>query len=234
MPKQSALRLVDEVAEEAARSGRAPHDLRAQIAFVRALVDEVESYHPADRWIPAIHEQLGDELARLAQILKRGSSGTMAAVEGEPEPTRPVDVLVVDDDEHARRSALAVLRDLGYPCRAARDAEEALREYDREPAAIILTDWSMPGMSGFDLCLTLKRREPQPYVILVTAFAENARFLERGRGHADDFLHKPLDLDELEARLRAASRLIRALRTVSALNERLRGERPITPCAPCA
>ena len=229
MPKESALKLVDAIADEAARTGQAGADLRAQVAFIRALLHEVESYHPAERWIPSLHEQLGDELATLAQLVRRGSTG--GAAEGEAEPAKPIDVLVVDDDEDGRRAAIAVLRDLGYPCRAAEDADAALREIEREPAAIVLTDWSMPGMSGLDLCATLKRREPQPYVILVTAFPEEARAIAVGPGRADDFLKKPVDLDELETRLRGASRLIHAFRTVSAMNERLREPPPPAPDA---
>ena len=225
MPKQSALKLVDNIADDLKRAGKPVDDaLRAQVAFIRALVDEVERHHPEDRWIPALHEQLGDELSRLAQLVKRAPS---AAAEGEAEPARAIDLLVVDDEEDARRSVCAVLRDLGYPYRAVNDAEQALREFDREPAAIVMSDWSMPGMSGLELCLALKRRDPRPYVILVTAFHENARLLDDGRGRADDFIRKPINLDELEARLLAASRLIRALCSVAGLNDRLHRDRGV-------
>lgn len=228
MPKQSALKLVDGIAEDLKRAGKPVDDaLRAQVAFIRALVDEVERHHPEDRWIPALHEQLGDELARLAQLVKRAPAGGGVGHESETDAARPIEVLVVDDEEDARRSVCAVLRDLGYPCRAVNDGEQALREFDREPATIVISDWSMPGMSGLDLCLALKRREHRPYVILVTAYHENARLLDGGRGRADDFLQKPINLDELEARLLAASRLIRALRGVAALNERLRTDRSL-------
>jgi CheY-like chemotaxis protein len=220
MPKSSTLKLVEAIADVAAHTGRASEDVRAQVAFIRALVDEVESFHPAERWIPSLHEQLGDEVAQLAQLVKHGSTG--AALDAEPEPAKPIDVLVVDDDEDGQRAALAVLRDLGYPCRAVGDADAALKELARQPAAIVLTDWSMPGMSGVELCAALKSHEPQPYVILLTAFGEEAREKAVGPGRADDFLKKPVDLDELEKRLRGASRLIRAYRTVAALNERLR------------
>jgi DNA-binding response OmpR family regulator len=64
---------------------------------------------------------------------------------------------------------------------------------------------------------------PPPYVILATAFHDNARVLDAVSGGVDDFLRKPLVLDELEVRMLAASRLIRALRMVARVQENLRG-----------
>ena len=216
MPTRSALTLVDAaVAKGAACTDPLqPGDpLRAQAAFARALIDEVERLHPEDRDLAPLREQLGEELARLAQLVKGGAPAESAAEAGM------VDVLVVDDDDDARRAAVWALESLGYSCRSACDAEEGLAEYDRRPAAIVLSDWCMPGMSGLDLCAALKQRAPRPYVILATAFHENARLLDGARGGADDFLRKPIDLDELEACLFAGARLVHA---IGALRGRLR------------
>jgi CheY-like chemotaxis protein len=220
MPIQSALTLVDTIAEETQRACTAlPYGaLGAQVAFVRALVDEVERHHPSDRRVVSLRNQLGEELARLAQLIE---GGARVSPTGDTPETRPIDILVVEDEAAALRASMMVLKSFGYRCRTARDGEEALREFDREPAAIVLSDWCMPGMSGLDLCVALKRREPPPYVILATAFRDNERLLDGVRRGADDFLHKPLDIDELDARLMSASRLIRAVRAVTALNERL-------------
>jgi CheY-like chemotaxis protein len=218
MPTQSALTLTDTIAQETQRitTPVPPGAVGAQAAFVRALVDEVERHHPEDRRVVPLREQLGDELLRLARLFEGAPSRGEAA--GAEEP---LDVLVVDDDDDALRAAETVLRHLGYRCRTAYDAEAALREFDREPAAIVLSDWSMPGMSGPELCASLKRRERRPYVILATAFDDNARLLDGVGGGADDFLRKPLDVEELEARLLSASRLVRAVAAVAALRERL-------------
>jgi sigma-B regulation protein RsbU (phosphoserine phosphatase) len=77
----------------------------------------------------------------------------------------------------------------------------------------------MPGMSGLELCNNLKRSADPPYVILATGFHENGRLLDRLRSGVDDFLRKPIVLEELEVRLLAASRLIRARRTIAALRK---------------
>jgi CheY-like chemotaxis protein len=232
MPTRSALTLTDALTKDGGRPVTASPDatLSTQAAFVRSLVDEVERHHPSSRLVVALREQLGDELARLAELLIGDASvSPNPAREGAPFAARPLDVLVVDDEADARRAAVTALRRMRHVCRAAADGEEALREYDRQPADVVLSDWSMPGMSGLDLCTTLKRREPRPYVILVTAFHENARLLEGERRGVDDFLHKPIDLEELEVRLLAAGRLLRAVRAIHELNERLRErlERPM-------
>jgi len=221
MSTQSALDLADAVAQDedvAAPSG----EVREQAAFVRALVDEVERHHPADRLVVAVRDQLGEELTRLAQIVERRWGEA-------PAFDHTVDVLIVDDDDDALRAHATVLAHLGYACRAARNAEEALAEYARHPAAIVLSDWRMPGMSGLELCMALKKQDPQAYVILVTAYDEYARLLEGVRGGADDFLRKPIDLDELETRLLAGKRLVNAVRRVAALQTRLHSTPPPPP-----
>lgn len=139
-------------------------------------------------------------------------------------PARTVDVLVVDDDEAARLSLAEALRTFGYPCRTAASAQEAIAEHARQPAALVLTDWSMPGMTGLELCVWLKGQERPPHVILMTAFEGRARLIEGMRAGADDFLRKPIDLDELEVRLVAAARLIDSQRALARANQQLRRE----------
>ena len=224
MPTRSALDITDTVTQETQRTGTPMLGAAVgqQAAFVRALVDEVDRYHPEDRVVASLHDQLGDELIRLARMVEAALALREEALQ---DRKRVIDVLVVDDEEDALRASTAVLRALGYPCRTARSGEEALREFDREPAATVLADWSMPGMNGLELCAALKRREPRPYVLLATGHADGARLLDGVRGGADDFLRKPLDLDELEARLLSASRLLGALNVVTDLERRLRDAR---------
>jgi len=227
MPTRYALDLADDVAGNTRRPG-APAlrvGVGEQVAFVRALVDEVERRGPEDRRVVPLREQLGEELRRLAQLLE----GTLTTEEAAP-PERVIDVLVVDDHPDGLRATVAVLVSLGYPCRSAPDGEEALREFDRASAAIVLSDWSMPGMSGLELCAALKARERRPYVILATAFPDNVRFLDGVRWGADDFLRKPLDLEELEARLLSASRLLHAVDAVTALQNGIACLATSTPC----
>jgi diguanylate cyclase (GGDEF)-like protein len=135
---------------------------------------------------------------------------------------KTIDVLVVDDDDDLRSAVVHVIMGLGYSCRAAPDGAEALTQHDHDPADIVLTDWKMPRMNGLELCQALKTRDPPPYVILTTAFNRRIRLLEAIRGGADEFLRKPIDLDELEVRLMAGVRLVRARAALAERNEQLR------------
>jgi CheY-like chemotaxis protein len=223
MPTQSALTLIDAIAAETTRIGVAASTsgLRAQAAFVRALVDEVGRHHPSDRNVAPLHSQLGEELSRLAELVpgERGEA---------PAPER-VEVLVVDDDEASLQAMASVVGELGHPCRTAKDAEEALAEFDRRPAGIVLSDWGLPGMSGLELCQALKLRNPHVYVVLVTAH-DQVRLLEGVHGGVDDFLRKPVDVDELILRLGAAEGLLHAVHVVEQVRNRLQSS-PARPLA---
>jgi CheY-like chemotaxis protein len=216
MSSQSTLTLVDALADEAARIGLHASDdaLRAQVALTRALLDEVGRLHPSDRRVAPLHEQLGEELSRLAELAR-------VPAPGDADPDPPLDVLVVDDEPATLYAIAIAVRDSGCSCRTAVSAEDAISNYRQRPAAIVISDWNMPGMSGLDLCRTLKSGDPRLYFLLVTAHAD-ARFLEGVRACVDDFLPKPVDLDELSVRLGAATRLLRAVQVVARVRDALR------------
>lgn len=226
MPTQAALALVDAIALQAVSADSSSKGaVRAQAAYVRALVDEVERHHPSERRLASLHDQLGEELARLGALAAAAASDK-GPDGGVHQFDSKIEVLVVDDEEDALDVEVEVLRQLGYSTRTASSGEEALRLFDAHHPPIVLTDWAMPGMSGLELCIALKAREPKTYVILATGFGENARLLEGERAGADDFLRKPMDLEDLQARLLAASRLVRAVEAVSRLSERLSAAPP--------
>jgi diguanylate cyclase (GGDEF)-like protein len=158
------------------------------------------------------------------------SAHAKVARSSEPQPSRPresappIDVLVVDDDRSTRRGLKSSIQLLNYPVRVASNGRDALVEYELRPAAIVLTDWSMPQMTGIELCVALKRLEPQPHVVMMTGNDGRARLLEALRAGADEFISKPVDLEELEVRLLAAARMVSAQRALSRRNDALRCE----------
>jgi two-component system cell cycle response regulator len=161
---------------------------------------------------------LRDELSAAGQKAAASSERRVRSA----EPTQPIDVLIVDDDDDTGRTLEDAIQSLGYPARYARSGMQALAEHESRPAAIVLTDWTMPGMTGLELCVALKRFEPQPHVVMMTAFDERARLLDALRAGADEFIGKPLSLDELEVRLLAAARMVNAQRALRHTNEALR------------
>jgi diguanylate cyclase (GGDEF)-like protein len=135
---------------------------------------------------------------------------------------KPIHVMVVEDDENLRDATVDLVRQLGYACLGAANGVEALALQDSEPADIVLTDWRMPGMDGIELCRRLKQRQPAPYVIVTTALDRPSRLVDAIREGADEFLRKPMAPDELEVRLMAGVRLVRAHRELAEHNKQLR------------
>lgn len=131
-------------------------------------------------------------------------------------------ILVVDDEDSARRGLSLALRDLGHRVVVARDGVEALETYDRVAVDIIVSDWRMPRMSGLDLCRQIRARARYVYFMFTTALGDKSHLLEGMAAGADDYLAKPIDLDELQARLVAAKRVIALHRALSLRNRELR------------
>jgi len=122
-------------------------------------------------------------------------------------------ILAVEDDPVARKILVQALRRLGYEdVTEVRDGTEALAQLEKDPARVIVSDWIMPGIDGLALCRQVRARLKSDYVyfILLTsreADIENQR--EAIEAGVDDFLVKPLDLQELWMRLRVAERILR-------------------------
>ncbi|MDR0842012.1 MAG: sigma-54 dependent transcriptional regulator [Acidobacteriota bacterium] len=107
-------------------------------------------------------------------------------------------ILVVDDDPLARRTFQRKLEDRGYHVIFAGDGEAALSRVQADSPSLVTLDIKMPGMSGVDVLLELRRRGVQIPVIMVTAFGvvdDAVRSLKLG---AYDFIEKPVNFEKLE------------------------------------
>lgn len=138
----------------------------------------------------------------------------------------PLRILVVDDDAESRELLASRVARAGHACTTAADGAEAWAKQRTQPADVILCDWKMPRMTGIELC-RLVRSTPAPeytYFVFMTAFNDKAHFLEGMRAGADDYLTKPVDREELEARLLSATRVIAMQRALVLRNVALRNE----------
>jgi FixJ family two-component response regulator len=122
-----------------------------------------------------------------------------------PEKTVERDlVAVIDDDESVRESLPDLLREFGYAVEAFASAEEFLEEDHIDRAKCLLLDVALPGMSGPDLQLDLRRRALEIPIIYITAQTDESigpRMLERG---AAAYLRKPFSEGALLEALAAA------------------------------
>lgn len=123
---------------------------------------------------------------------------------------RPRHVLVVDDSRAQRRMMALHLGRWGYRVSEAGSAEDALEICAASSVDIILSDWMMPGMTGVDFCRDFRglNRDSYGYFILLTSKSDKADIAGGLEAGADDFLTKPVNPDELHARLRAGERII--------------------------
>jgi sigma-B regulation protein RsbU (phosphoserine phosphatase) len=130
-------------------------------------------------------------------------------------------VLVVDDSKLQRKLLTMALKRWGYEVVEAASGAEALEKAAIRSPDLVLSDWMMPGMSGLELCQRFREMDEYSYFILLTSKSEKeevARGLDSG---ADDFLTKPVDNNELRARITAGERLIEMQRTMAQTNRAL-------------
>jgi putative two-component system response regulator len=118
-------------------------------------------------------------------------------------------VLIVDDESAARTALEALLRREGFDVRDASDGPSALAECGSFRPDVILLDILMPGMNGFEVCRRIKatpetRLTP---VVLITGLSATEDRIAGINAGADDFLSKPIDINELLARTRSLLRL---------------------------
>ena len=120
--------------------------------------------------------------------------------------SKPVKVLVVDNEAAMRRVLRSSLAAQGYVITEARNGEEALEEIGQRPVDLVLLDIEMPGIGGMETCRRLRVMAPRAGIVMVTicdAEEDKIRALEAG---ADDYLTKPFSFRELLARLGAIGR----------------------------
>ncbi len=137
-------------------------------------------------------------------------SMTQANEQSVPVQTLGKRVLIVDDSRAQRRILAVQLARWGYYISEADSGEAALALCQDHAFDIVLSDWMMPGMTGLDLCKAFRAlpREFYGYFILLTSKSEKAEIANGLENGADDFLAKPVNSDELRARLRAGQRIV--------------------------
>ena len=118
-------------------------------------------------------------------------------------------VLIVEDDQQNARLLKRIVNADGFEADIVHDGPSALAAIAAHPPDVILLDWMLPGLTGIEICRQLKNERATrliPVIILTGLDARESR-IEGIRAGADDFLTKPFDRGELQARVRSLARL---------------------------
>lgn len=119
-------------------------------------------------------------------------------------------ILVVEDDLFSQTILKDALERLGYSVVLAGNGRAALELCQREHFPIIITDWVMPEMDGLEFCRTIRAMPTEHYVfiLLLTSLDKKDELIAGLGAGADEYLVKPVHEIELEARLKAARRIL--------------------------
>jgi response regulator RpfG family c-di-GMP phosphodiesterase len=128
-------------------------------------------------------------------------SNPPAATLDLPAVTR---VLVVDDEAAVRKLLAIILQEAAIPFQSASGGEDALKLLSAEPFDAVISDLQMPGMSGVDLLMQVRRQYPHIAFLMATGVDDIRVGIQAMQQGADDYLVKPLQIDAVKISLERA------------------------------
>jgi DNA-binding response OmpR family regulator len=128
-------------------------------------------------------------------------------------------ILIAEDEAVSRAKLLALLNAQGHDVTATEDGMEAWGAWQIAQPRVVVSDWAMPELDGLELCRRLRAHQADHYTyfILLTATGGRENFLAAMEAGIDDFITKPVDPEELRARLTVAQRILGLREELSAL-----------------
>ncbi|MBW2015341.1 MAG: diguanylate cyclase [Deltaproteobacteria bacterium] len=111
-------------------------------------------------------------------------------------------ILIVDDDAVLREVFTDLLKALGFSVASVSSGPEALDSLENNDFTFLLTDMKMPEMDGMELIKRVSGTHPDISIIAMTGYSEGYKYVDVINAGASDFIKKPFDLEELEAKIR--------------------------------
>lgn len=138
-------------------------------------------------------------------------------------PREQFKILIVDDSPIYRKLVENSLPGADYSILIAKNGGEALTLFHDHRPSLVITDWSMPDLSGPDLCKKIRQDSQQhfTYLILLTSNDRKEQIIEGLSAGADDYLTKPFHPGELVARVEVGRRMLDLHRQIEAKNKQL-------------
>lgn len=125
-----------------------------------------------------------------------------------PSQAQAKRILLVDDLEDNVSLLEAILAEEGYEIDSARNGKSALAKIEASPPDLVLMDAMMPGMDGYEVTRRIRENPKLPFIpILMITASESANIPQGLELGANDFIRKPIDFEELMARIKASLRL---------------------------
>jgi sigma-B regulation protein RsbU (phosphoserine phosphatase) len=135
---------------------------------------------------------------------------------------RKMKILVAEDDAVTRKILAVTLERLGWDVVTAKDGEAAWQVFEtmkgKDAPELAVLDWMMPGLEGIELCRRLRATPGFEFVhvILLTSRGDKQDLSEGLSAGANDYITKPFDPVELEARVRVGERMVNLQRSLAA------------------
>ncbi|MFJ4385955.1 response regulator [Pseudomonas sp. NPDC089408] len=150
-----------------------------------------------------LHSQLGQGTQVDLYLPRHVGESKQARLPTAPaQQTRTRHVLVVEDDPHVRQLLCQALRDDGFPCQGAADANEGLNVLrSNQPVDLLVSDVGLPGMNGRQLAEIARNLHPNLPVLFITGYAETAMAREGFLGAGMHLMCKPFELKQLQAQV---------------------------------
>lgn len=153
-------------------------------------------------------------------------------------------ILLAEDSAASRFLLQRAVEELGHECVVAEDGLQAWELYQRAGAEVVISDWIMPGLDGDELCRRIRADSDRSYTyfVMLTSLEDKEHVLRGMQAGVDDYLTKPLDRNDLGARLIAATRVTALHRQILEQQRELENEvamaagiqRGLLPMAPPA
>jgi len=111
-------------------------------------------------------------------------------------------IMIVDDDSNFRETLVKLLKHLGFTVDSTSSGHDALKKLKEKEYTFLITDMRMLKMDGLELIKRVKQELPDMSIISMTGFPEGYKYIDVIDAGATDFINKPFEVEELEAKVR--------------------------------